>query len=53
MDFTKMTLTELITEMNNFRNQLENQNFPITPAQKRRWNALKKAHQELSDYLAK
>ena len=53
MDFKKMTLEELTAEMNNFRNQLEKQNYPATPAQKRRWVALKNAYKELSAYLAK
>lgn len=53
MDFNKMTLTELETELNNYRNQLETQGYQITPAQKRRWEALKHAYKTLVDELAK
>lgn len=53
MYFNKMTLKELATEMNNFRNQLENQKFPITPAQKSRWETMKKIYNQKNIELAK
>lgn len=53
MDFNKMTLKELEKEMDNFRNQLETQNLPITPAQKSRWYALKKTYKQKSEDLIK
>ncbi|MEE1227272.1 MAG: hypothetical protein UHM08_09245 [Bacteroidales bacterium] len=53
MDFTKMSLTELSDEMEKFRNQLENQKMPITPAQKSRWNALKRIYKQKNEEIAK
>lgn len=53
MDFNKMTLIELSNEMEKFRNQLENQKMPITPAQKSRWNALKKVYKQKQEELVK
>ena len=53
MDFTKISLTELSDEMEKFRNQLENQKMPITPAQKSRWNALKRIYKQKNEEIAK
>lgn len=53
MDFTKMSLSEIQKELDRFRSQLENQNFPISDAQKRRYKALQKAYRTVSEWACK
>ena len=53
MDFKKMTLTELVIELNRFRDQIMKQGFKMTSKQHARWEALAKAYREESEYLAK
>ena len=53
MDFTKMTLTEIQNEMARFRKQIEEQPFPMTDGQKRRWKALQKAYKLINEWICK
>lgn len=48
MDFSKMTAAQLGREIERFRAQLYAQPTPITDAQKRRFNALRRAYRKAS-----
>ena len=53
MRFENMNLNEVIAELNRFRNQIENQGFKMTDAQRRRWCALSIQYRKISAELAK
>lgn len=53
MRFEEMNLNELVAEMDRFRNQIENQGFKMTDAQRNRWRALSKIYQRTSAELIK
>lgn len=48
MDFSKMTAEQLGREIERFRAQLYAQKTPITDAQKRRFDALRRAYRKAS-----
>lgn len=53
MDFKKMNLTELVVELNKFRNQILNQGYKMTSRQHARWAALAKEYRYKSEELCK
>ena len=53
MRFEEMNLNELVAELDRFRNQIENQGFKMTEAQRRRWCALSKIYKRTSAELIK
>lgn len=48
-----MSIAEIEREMEKYRNQLENQCYKITPAQMRRWKALKRLYKKANIEIAK
>ena len=53
MDFKKMSLTELVVELNKFRNQILNQGYKMTSRQHARWDALEKEYRYKSEELCR